>query len=75
MGLIFYTSLAKGLKLKARKFRGLISTFAEVTEQNLVEGRGIFAPHTPILNMVNIKKNTDLIRTFEETSIHQIHCL
>ena len=30
--------MAKGLKLKVRKFRGLISTFAEVTEENLVGG-------------------------------------
>ena len=34
----FYTSLSKGLKLKVRKFWGLILTFAEVTEEKLVGG-------------------------------------
>ena len=33
--LTFYTSLAKGLKLKARKFWGLIATFLEVTGKKL----------------------------------------
>ena len=37
-----YTSLAKGLKLKVRKFWGLIHTFVEVTVEELVGG--IFAP-------------------------------
>ena len=31
----FYTSVAKGLKLKARKFWWLIPTFVEVTEEKL----------------------------------------
>ena len=39
----FYTIVAKGLKLKVRKFCGLIPTFAEVTEEKLVGG-GRFAP-------------------------------
>ena len=39
----FYTIVAKGLKLKVRKFDGLIPTFAEVTEEKLVGG-GRFAP-------------------------------
>ena len=43
----FYTSVAQGLKLKVRKFWGLIPTFTEVTEQKLV------APPHPILNRVN----------------------
>ena len=30
--------MAKNLKLKARKFLGVIPTFAEVTEEKLVEG-------------------------------------
>ena len=30
----FYTIVAKGLKLKVRKFWGPIPTFAEVTEEN-----------------------------------------
>ena len=32
----FYTSAAKGFKLKVRKFWGLIPTFAEATEEKLV---------------------------------------
>ena len=34
----FYTNVVKGLKLRARKFWGLISTFAEVTKEKLVGG-------------------------------------
>ena len=41
--------MEKGLKLKVRKFRGLIFTFAEVTEEKLVGG--FFIPHH-ILNRV-----------------------
>ena len=33
----FYTNVAKGLKLKAKKFLGLISTFVEVTGQKKVK--------------------------------------
>ena len=46
MNLKFYTSVAKGLKLKVRKFWGLIPTFIEVTGEKLVGGP--FCP--PILN-------------------------
>ena len=42
-----YTSVAKDLKLKVRKFFGLLPTFAEITEENLVE------ENRPILNRVN----------------------
>ena len=45
----FYTSVTKGLKLKVRKFWGLIRTFAEVTEEKLV-GRPFCPPS--ILNRV-----------------------
>ena len=38
MDLKFYNSVTKGLKLKVRMFRGLISTFAEVTEEQLAGG-------------------------------------
>ena len=48
MALDFYTSVAKGLKLKVRKFLGLIPTFAKVTEEKLAGGA--FCPH--ILNRV-----------------------
>ena len=37
----FYTSIEEGSKLKGRKFWGLIPTFGEVTEENLVGGRGM----------------------------------
>ena len=37
MALEFYTSLAKGLKLKVRKFCGLIPTFIKITGEELVE--------------------------------------
>ena len=40
----FYTSVAKGLKLKVRKFWGLIPTFVEVTGEKLA-GCGAFCPH------------------------------
>ena len=49
----FYTSVAKALKLKARKFWRLIPTFVKVTGEKLVEGT-FCSP--PILNRV--KKNT-----------------
>ena len=49
-----YTSLAKGLKLKVRKFLGLILTFVEVTGEKLVGGGGgPFTPPPSILNRVN----------------------
>ena len=44
MGLKFYTSVAKGLKLKARKFLELILTFIEVTGEKLV-GLGLDSFH------------------------------
>ena len=34
--LAFYTSVAKGLKLKVKRFLGIIPTFVEVTKENLV---------------------------------------
>ena len=39
----FYTSVAKGLKLKVRKFWGLTRTFVKVTGKKLVE-EGDFLP-------------------------------
>ena len=40
----FYTSVAKGLKLKVRKFWGLIPTFAKVTEERLVRSPFLSSP-------------------------------
>ena len=49
----FYTSVAKGLKLKFRKFWGLTITFAEVTVEKLVIGPfSPPSPTSPILNRV-----------------------
>ena len=38
MALKFYTSVAKGSKLKARKFWRLIPIYIEITDEKLVEG-------------------------------------
>ena len=38
MALKFYTSVTKGLKLKVRKFWGLVPKFVEVTGEKLVGG-------------------------------------
>ena len=51
MALKFYTSVAKGLKLKVKKFYGLIPPFVEVTSEKLVGGP--FCP-SPILYRVNV---------------------
>ena len=49
MALIFYTGLAKELKLRVRRFWGLIPTFVEVTGEKLIrgEGGGHFWPPPP----------------------------
>ena len=55
MALKFYTSVAKWLKLKVKKFCGLIFAFVEVTGKKLV-GKAFLLPTnplTPILNSVN----------------------
>ena len=53
MALKFYTNVTKELKLKVRKFLGLIPTIVEVTGEKLVGGGGFFAtPSPPILNRV-----------------------
>ena len=41
-----HTSVARGLKLKVRKFLGLIPTFVEVTGEKLVLGTFLPPPHT-----------------------------
>ena len=46
----FYTIVEKGLKLKVRKFRGLISAFVEVAGEKLIVG--LFAPPAVIMNRV-----------------------
>ena len=56
----FYTSVAKRLKLKVRKFGKLNSTFVEVTREKLV-GRPP-TPRPPILNRINVSKSTIVFR-------------
>ena len=42
----FYTIVSKGLKLKDRKFLGLLLVFAKETRKKMVRGGGLFAsPH------------------------------
>ena len=53
MALTFYTSMAKGLKLKVRKFWGLIPTFVEVTGGKVVGD--LFAPPPLSLNLNRVK--------------------
>ena len=50
----FYTSVEKRLKLKVKKFWGLIPMFAEVIGEKLVGD--FLPPPPPILNRVNIVK-------------------
>ena len=40
MALKFYTTVAKGLKVKIRPFSGLIPTFTEVTGKKPIGGGG-----------------------------------
>ena len=49
----FYTSVAKGLKLKVKEFWGLILTFVEVTGEKLVGGP--FCPHPLPLSWIGLK--------------------
>ena len=50
----FYTSVAKGLKLKVRKILRLIFMFVEVTGEKLVGNEGgLFAPPPPPLSILN----------------------
>ena len=57
MALKICTSVEKGLKLKVRKFQGIIPMFGEVTGEKLA--RGLFSP--PFLNRVNGSVFSDLI--------------
>ena len=45
MNLKFYTSVAKGMKLKVKKFYELVPTFVEVTGEELVGGVPFCSPH------------------------------
>ena len=67
----FYTSVAKGLKLKVRKFWGLIPTFVEVTGGKLVGGP--FWPPHPEQGQSSLKqsflKTTIVLLVFYTTNI------
>ena len=52
-----YTTVAIGLKLKVRKFLGLIPVYVEVTGEKLVWGAVFAPPPPPILNRVKIMLN------------------
>ena len=52
----FYTIVAKGLRLKIRKFSGLTPTFAEVTDEKLLEG----VPFCQILGQLRMKPERQL---------------
>ena len=58
MNLKLYTSVAKGLKLKVKKFLGLVRTFIEVTREKLVGGLFAPPPTLTILNRVNVNNAT-----------------
>ena len=58
MNLKLYTSVAKGLKLKVKKFLGLVRTFIEVTREKRVGGLFAPPPTLTILNRVNVNNAT-----------------
>ena len=55
----FYTSVAKGLKLKVIKIWGLIPTFVDVTRKKLVWGAFLHPPPPP-LSWIGLKVHSDL---------------
>ena len=57
MTLKFYTSVAKGLKLKVRQFLGISPTFVKVAGEKLVGGGALCCPPPPILNRAKTKKS------------------
>ena len=78
MALKFYTSVAKRLKIKARKFLGLIYTFVEVTGGKLVrEGGGgggaLSRPFCSKMRMLSgfMKKDETIYSRRRKLIIHQ----
>ena len=59
-----YTSVAKGSKLKFRKFWGLIPTFIEIAGEQLVGG--LFGP-SPILNRVKVIRPDKYFQTLRKS--------
>ena len=60
--------MAKGLKLKVRKFYGLSPTFVEVTEEKLVGGAFSPPPHTHTHSLIlnRVKEVTFNVKYFKE---------
>ena len=71
MTLTFYTSLAKELKLKVRKFQGIRSTFVEVTMTKLV-GYLVVPPVPPILNRVNVISARKHVNKYPMLTCYQV---
>ena len=71
MALKFYTSVAKRLKIKARKFLGLIYTFVEVTGGKLV--RALSRPFCSKMRMLSgfMKKDETIYSRRRKLIIHQ----
>ena len=73
MVLEFYTSVSKGLILKARRFLGLILVFAEIKGEKLVGGDFLLPP---MLNKVkdielhNLIQFCHLTETFSQIGFH-----
>ena len=63
MALKFYTSMTKGLKLKVRKFWGLIPTFVEVILKKLT-ARLFAPPPTPTCVLQEIKHKITILSYF-----------
>ena len=69
----FYTNVAKGLKLKVRKFWGLIPTFVEVTGKKL-GGEWLFGkiPQKPVNEKFYIHEPTLRARNFRRKFIKNL---
>ena len=78
MVLTFYISVAKELKLKVRKFWGLIPTFLEVTRKKMLEG----GPYPTMIKLgsctlskndakININHVTPLLNSTDFSIVHR----
>ena len=69
-----YTRVAKGLKIKVRKFCGLFLTFAEVTGKKLVGWGELSAPSPPHSEFLPIVPWNLVIRTIQISFHFWINC-
>ena len=66
---VFHTNVVKGLKIKVRKFSGLIHTFVEITSEKLV-GEPLCLP-TILLSWIGWKKRFDNInKSFKDDNAY-----